>query len=62
MACFHAVCTSDDDGSETAKAGDGMPEAIDNGRDRGGACSAADGADIAGAEAGAVLDGRVISR
>ncbi len=62
IACIHAVCTSADAGSETAKAGDGIPEAIDSGRDRGVACSAVDGADIAGAEAGAILDGRFRSR
>lgn len=62
MACIHAVCTSDDAGSETAHSGDGIPEAIDDGRDRGIALSAADGADIAGAEADAVLDGRFVSR
>lgn len=62
MACFHAVCTSDNAGSESAKAGYSIPEAVDNGRDRGVACSAVDGADIAGAEAGAVLDGRFRSR
>ncbi len=58
IASFHAVCTSDDAGSEPAKAGDGIPEAIDSGRDRGVAFSAVDGADTAGAEAGAILDGR----
>ncbi len=45
-----------------AKAGDGIPEAIDKGRDRGVAFSAVDGADTAGAEAGTVLDGRFRSR